>query len=117
MDLVDEITEHAFGDLKVGDDAVFHGADGDDGAGSAAEHALGLIAHGEHFARTLADSDDRGLTKHDALPLHVDEGVGCSEVDPHVIGEKPKEPVGHFMNKIYRFGQKKLKGLRCDEVK
>ena len=42
--LLNEVPKHRLGNLKVGDDAVFHGSDGDDVAGGSAEHALGFFA-------------------------------------------------------------------------
>src|SRR5699024_9975925 len=41
-----ELLEHLLGNGEVGDDAVFHGADGLDVAGNTAKHFLGLLADG-----------------------------------------------------------------------
>jgi hypothetical protein len=70
-------------------------------------------AHGVR-GHALGAQKDHGVALCEAA---VDERIGRSEVDPHVIGEKPKEPVGHLMNKIYRFGQKKLKVYEAGEFK
>src|SRR3954451_17762949 len=50
VDLLDEVAEHLLGHVEVGDHAVLERADRGDGAGCAAEHALGLDAHGVHLA-------------------------------------------------------------------
>src|ERR1039458_3656076 len=52
---------------EIGDDAVLHGLDGDDVAGSAAQHLLGFLAHGFHFAGVFIERDDGGLVDYNAL--------------------------------------------------
>ena len=88
--LGDEVAEHGFRHLEVGDDAVLHGADGADVAGSAAEHALGLGPHGEHLvvaAAVLLHCHHGGLAQNDALPLDIHAGVCGTKVDSEVIGK------------------------------
>ena len=46
--LGDEVTQHGFGNFKIGDNAVLHGADGPDIAGRSAQHALGVVPHGQN---------------------------------------------------------------------
>ncbi len=48
MDLLNEMAEHRFGDLEVGNHAVFHGPDGHYVSGGAPQHPLGFIAHGQN---------------------------------------------------------------------
>src|SRR5690242_16547002 len=43
---MDEVLEHRLDHIKVGDDAVFEGANGDDVAGSLADHSFGLGPYG-----------------------------------------------------------------------
>jgi hypothetical protein len=57
--------------------------------GRAAEHALGLDAHGVDLARARVDRDDGGLGEHDPAPAHVDERVRGAEVDRHVAATEP----------------------------
>lgn len=71
MNLLDEMAKHRLGDLKVGDDAVFHRPDGDDIAGGAAKHALRLIAHGQNIGGPRLDGDDGRFTQHNALVTDV----------------------------------------------
>ena len=89
--LADEVLEHLLRHLEVGDDAVLHRADGDDVAGRAAEHLLGVAADGFDLVGDLVDRDDRRLGDDDAAPLRVDERVGRAEVDRQIAGEQTKE--------------------------
>src|SRR5438445_5560729 len=86
MHLLDELLEHLLGHGEVGDDAVLHRPDRDDVARRATEHALGVGADRRDRTRAagaaiLADRHDRGLVQDDALPAHIDKGVGRTEVD------------------------------------
>jgi hypothetical protein len=74
--LLDEVVQHLFGDLEVGNDAILHGLDGHDVAGRAAQHLLGLLAHGFHLAGVLVDGHDGGLIHNDALAGRKDQCVG-----------------------------------------
>ena len=87
VNLADEVLDHLLGDFEVGDDAVAHGADGLHVAGRAAEHLLGLDADGvdDLAAADVAQGDHGGFVQHDALALHVDEGVGGAEIDGDVV--------------------------------
>src|ERR687890_160658 len=57
--LLDEVAEHLLRHVEVGDDAVLQRADGLDRARRAAEHPLGLDAHGMDLAGARVDGDDR----------------------------------------------------------
>src|SRR5207248_1378994 len=67
MRLLDEIVQHFLGDFEVGDDAIFHGLDGHDVAGSAAEHLFGFFTYGFHFASDFVDGHYGRLVHHDAF--------------------------------------------------
>ena len=89
-----EVTEHRLGDVEIGDHAVFHGADGGDIAGGAAEHLFGLIANGADLAGHGIEGDHRRLAEDDTFIFDVNERVGGAEVDADVVGEIT-EKVGH----------------------
>jgi hypothetical protein len=89
--LLDEVVQHLLGDFEVGDHAVLHGLDGHDVAGRAAQHLLGLFAHGFHLAGVLVDGDDGGLVDNDALAGRVDQRVGGAEIDGQVAGSGSPE--------------------------
>src|SRR6185295_4369743 len=92
----DEIAEHRFGDLEVGDDAGSEGADRLDVARRTAEHLLGFSADGEHLlaaALVSLNRHDTGLARDDALALDVDQRRRGPEVDREVVAEEAVEPV------------------------
>ena len=80
-DFADKIAEHGFGDAEIGDDAVAHRPGGDDVAGGAAEHFLGLGADGDDYPIRFGDSDDSGLVENYTLAGDVDDGIGGAEID------------------------------------
>ena len=92
--------EHLLGHGEVGDHAVLHRPDGDDVAGRATQHALGLEAHGRDRARAtraavLADRDHRGLVQDDALPARIDQRVGGAKVDRQIVGKDAAQAFEH----------------------
>ncbi len=92
MHHADELLEHLLGDGEVGDDAVFHGADGLDIARHPSKHLLGLAADGlDDFLAIgpafVANSDDGRLVQHNALAANVNQGIGGTEIDRHIGGE------------------------------
>ena len=96
------MAQHGLGDFEVGDDAVLHGADGHDVAGRAAQHLLGLGAHGQHnlaAARIALDRHHGRFGKHHARALHVHERVRRAQVDGQVRGEIFKEFVKQLDHK------------------
>ncbi len=68
VDPLDEVAQHLLGDVEVGDDPVFERPDGGDGAGGAAQHALGVGAYRQHFSRAGVDGHHRGLGEDDPPP-------------------------------------------------
>ena len=88
--LLDEVGQHLLGDLEVGDDAVLHRLDGDDVAGRAAEHVLGVLADRLDPAVHLVDGHDRGLVDDNALAARVDAGVGRAEIDGQITRKQRK---------------------------
>lgn len=96
MDLLDEIAEHFLGDVEVGDDAVFHGADSNNAARGAAEHLLGLLADGENLPlphAVLLHRHHGRFADDDALAFQVNEGIGGSQVDGKIIGKHPPDGI------------------------
>src|ERR1017187_772584 len=63
MDLLDEVAQHRFGDLKISDHAIFHGPNGHDISGSAPDHPFGFFANGEHIGGPGLDCNYRGLSQ------------------------------------------------------
>ncbi len=101
--LLNEVIQHALGDFEIGDDAVFHGPDGDDVARRAAQHLLGLFAHGFHFARVLVDGDNGGLVDDNAFALGKDQRIRGAEINGKIGREETEQrtvdsfcTIGHF---------------------
>ena len=93
MHLVDEVLDHLLGDVDVGDDAVAQRADGLDLVGRLAHHQLGVVADRLDLLDAVdrLDRDHRRLVEDDAAAADVDERIGGSEVDRHVV-RHPFEP-------------------------
>jgi len=89
--LLDEVIQHLFGDFEVGDDAVLHGLDGHDVAGGAAQHLLGLFAHGFHLAGVLVNGYNGRLVDNDALAGREDQRVGGAQINGQIAGKHGEE--------------------------
>ncbi len=83
----DEVRQHFFGGLEVGDDAVFHRLDGHDVTRRPPEHFLGIGAHGFDAAIGFVNRDDRRLADDDPFAAREHAGVGRPEVDGEIVGE------------------------------
>ena len=84
--LVDEMLEHMFGDIEVGDDPVAKRADRADRLRSLAHHQFGVAADRAHLWRAIAifHRHHRRLVEDDALVAQIDDGVGGAEIDGDV---------------------------------
>jgi len=74
MHFANEVPEHGFGDFKVGDNAVFHGPDGDNVPRGAAQHHLGLPAYGQNFVAVpdvFAHRHHRGLAQNNPFAFDI----------------------------------------------
>src|SRR5260370_913842 len=103
MGLLDEVVQHLLGDFEVSDDAVFHGLNGDDVAGRAAEHLLGFFAHGLNLTGQFIDGYDGRFVDDDALALGIDQCVGRSQIDGQVTGEHTKKGTANTL--VYAKGK------------
>ena len=102
--------EHRFGDLEVGDDAVFQRPHRDDICRGASEHALGFVADGEHFGSARLHRHDRGFAQDDALILDVNQGVAVPRSIPMSLENQPKSLFN--MNYAFRLRQTPADPLR-----
>ena len=87
-DFLDEITEHRFCYLKVGDDAVPYRSDRLNMRGRLAQHLASFLTHGKDFVRADVFGDHGRLARNDPFPLHIDQYVCSAEVNPDVDGER-----------------------------
>src|SRR5690606_16180597 len=81
----DEGLQHLLGEVVIGDDAITHRPHGDDVAGGAAEHAIGLFTDGFYLAGISNHSDNRGLPEEYPLAFDIDQHGGSTEVDPDLL--------------------------------
>ena len=88
MGLADEVGQHPFGDLEIGDDTVLQRTDGNDVGGGASHHVLGVPPHGFHLVRVFVDSHDGGLIDHNPLSLGKHQRVGRAQVNGEVAGKE-----------------------------
>jgi hypothetical protein len=88
-------TEALLGDLEIGDHAVPERTNGLDVGRGFTEHSLGFGAKRSDFSRTSIQRYDTGLTKNNALALHIHQGVRRSQIDSHIIGKKTEKEVKH----------------------
>ena len=93
MRFADEMLDHLLGDLEVGDDARPQRPDGLNILGRLAHHQLGVVTDRLDLLDTVDgfDGNNRRFVEDDAAAANVDEGVGGSEVDRHVV-RHPFEP-------------------------
>ena len=61
MDFADEVTKHRFCDVEIGNDAVFHGTNGNDITRRTPEHFFCVSADRFDLIGYLIDRDDRRL--------------------------------------------------------
>ena len=93
--LADEVLDHLFGHVEIGDHAVAQRADGLDAVGRLAHHHLGIVTHGLdalHAVDRLERNHAR-FVQDDTLVLHVNQRVGGAEVDRHVLHAEFEEIV------------------------
>jgi len=91
MGTLNEISEHRFRDLEVGDHTVLDRTDRFDIPWRASEHFLGSMSDRAHSlgapAALPSHSDHAGLRADDAVPFAVDQRICGSEVDREIVRE------------------------------
>src|SRR6266853_582546 len=78
--LLNEVGEHLFGHLEIGDHAVLHWLNGHYVARRAPEHVLGFLPDSHDLATVLIDGHNGRLVHHDAFAFCVDQCVGRAQV-------------------------------------
>ena len=83
--LAEEITEHQFGDVEIGHEAVADRADGGQPVGRAAQQEPRFVADGTDGVPVLAvENDEGGLGNDDAAPADIEADVFGSEVNADI---------------------------------
>ena len=101
VDLADEVLDHLFGDVEIGDHAVAHRADRLDRTGRPAQHQLSVFTKSQRLLHTVFDliGHHGGLVQDHAFAFHIDKRVCRAEVDCHIGGEKAAKSEGHILGK------------------
>ena len=97
MHLADEVLDHVFGNVEIGDHAIAQRTNRLDVAGRAAQHLLCLVAHGQNLVLALIgrDRDHGRFVQHDAAPLDVNQRVGRAEIDGDIGGKEIEQFLEH----------------------
>jgi hypothetical protein len=93
------VAKHHLGDIDVRDDTILERANRLDAVGRAAQHALGLEPDTHNPTTPPFNRDDGRLVEHDALPLHVHEGIRRPKIDGDVVDRYQTtgiKPIGEF---------------------
>ena len=86
MNLANEMFDHFFGHVEIGNHAVAHRPDCLDRSRGPAQHQLGILTHGKHFLFAILEliGHDRWLIQDDALALHIDKRVCRAQINGHI---------------------------------
>ena len=79
------MAEHHFRHVHVRDDTILQGPNRLDALGSPTQHSLGLQPDTQDLLGPLLHRNHGGLVQDDPLSLHIDEGIGRSQVHGDVI--------------------------------
>ena len=83
-----EMPKHGFRYLKVGYYAILHGTYGLNFFRSPAQHHFGLSTQGQNLVGSLfipPYGHDGGLVQHNPFTFHINQGVGCPEINGHIL--------------------------------
>ena len=93
---LDKIAEHGLGDIEIGNDAVFHGADGFDVGRGAGKHGLGFAADGEDVFGAGLDGDHGGLAHDNTAVFQKNQRIGCAQINSDIVGKKAFYSLKHL---------------------
>lgn len=93
MHFLDEMLDHLFRDIKIGDHAIFQRANDLNIVRRLAHHQLGISAHGPHLGHAVIgfQRDHRRFIEYDSLITQVDQRIGSAEVDRNIMRLKFEE--------------------------
>lgn len=72
--------------VEVCDNAVLHGADGNDIAGGTPDHILRFVADSQNLSGVRVDGNNGRLIHDDSFFSHIDKGIGSTQVNSHIFG-------------------------------
>ena len=84
--LADEMFDHLFGTVEIGNHPLAHRPDRLDAARGATQHQLGVFAYGQHLFYAILDviGDHRRFVQNNALAFDVDQRVRRAQINCHV---------------------------------
>ena len=98
MHFADEVLQHLFCYVEVGDDAISQGTDSDDIGRRAPNHCFGFSSDSQYFIGFCFYGDHRGLVDYKALVPDIDQSVGCAKIDTDIQGKQAKKPVERIIH-------------------
>jgi hypothetical protein len=94
MHLSDEMSQHRFGHLKIGNDPIFQRTNGNNVSRCPSQHPLGFRPYREDSVLVPvigANSYNRWFAKHYPLPLDIHKRIGSAQINGQIVGNGPKE--------------------------
>jgi hypothetical protein len=88
-DGLEEIAEHFFGDVEVGDHSVLERTNRQNAVRRTPQHSFRLEPDALDLAGRFLDGHYGGLVEHDALTFDVDEGIGRAQINRDLIRGQP----------------------------
>ena len=98
MDAPNEMGEHGFGDVEIGNDAVAQGTNGNNIGGGAPDHLLGFGANGENAFAAPFNGDDGRFIDGDASPVDKDERICSPQINGDVVRERAKSALNGLVS-------------------
>src|ERR1700679_1281266 len=81
MDFLNQRAEHSFRNFEIGNNPVFHRTDCLNITMRSSNHSLRLAAECDDFLRGRIEGNNGRLIEHNALALHIDQGVCRAQID------------------------------------
>jgi hypothetical protein len=89
--LLDEVVQHFFRYLEVGNHTVLHWLNSHNVARRPAQHLFGFFAYGLNFAGVFVDRHDGGLIYHNALAFGIHQRIGRPQINSEIAGKHAEE--------------------------
>ena len=87
---MDKIFQHGLSDVKIRNDPVLHGTDGNDVARRAADHLLGLRTDFQHLIGLAVHSHNGRLTDNDPFAFTMHQRICGAKINSQIVGKSAK---------------------------
>ncbi len=113
MHLLDKVLQHLLGHIEVGDNPIFHWADGLNIAGGTSQHLLRLstdCGHGflPRAASFSTDGDHGRLIQYNAFFTNINESVSCTQIDRQIVRKNATQLLEHVTS-LYSVESEEMK--------